>query len=287
LSVLKGFLGSHKDGVLKAEVAGLTNTFRFKHMKPLVNLPGVDKPWGKEIRGCLIAPEGYTLCGSDMVSLEDTTKRHYMQPLDPDYVAEMSLDGYDPHLDLATFAGAVTQDDIDKHNTGEKDLSALRKKYKAANYSCIYGVGAQKLARTTGMKQREAKKLIEAYWGRNWAVKKVSEQQKVRTIGDETWLLNPVSGFWHNLRSDKDRFSTLNQSTGVFCFDTWIAILSTGGLWPIGQFHDEVILAAPKGHEEETEAMLKKAIGMANNKFNLNVPLDVDVQFGSNYASIH
>ena len=287
LSVLKGFLESHKDGILKAEIAGLTNTFRFKHMKPLVNLPGVDKPWGKEIRGCLIAPEGYVLCGSDMVSLEDTTKRHYMQPLDPDYVAEMSLDGYDPHLDLAKFAGAVTQDDIDKHNTGEKDFSALRKKYKAANYSCIYGVGAQKLARATGMKQREAKELIEAYWARNWAVKKVSEEQKVRTIGDETWLLNPVSGFWHNLRSDKDRFSTLNQSTGVFCFDTWLAILSNGGLYPIGQFHDEVILAVPKGHEEDTENMLKKAIGIANDKFKLNVPLDVDVQFGASYSEIH
>ena len=82
-------------------------------MKPLVNLPGVDKPWGKEIRGCLIAPEGYTLCGSDMVSLEDTTKRHYMQPLDPDYVAEMSLDGFDPHLSLAVFAGAITQAEYD------------------------------------------------------------------------------------------------------------------------------------------------------------------------------
>ena len=166
-------------------------------------------------------------------------------------------------------------------------IKAARKSYKAVNYSAIYGVGAANLSRTTGMKQREAKKLIEAYWERNWSVKKVSEQQKVRTIGDETWLLNPVSGFWHNLRSDKDRFSTLNQSTGVFCFDTWIAILSTGGLWPIGQFHDEVILAVPKGQEEDTKARLKKAIGMANNEFNLNVPLDVDVQFGSNYAEIH
>ena len=166
-------------------------------------------------------------------------------------------------------------------------IKAARKSYKAVNYSAIYGVGAANLSRTTGMKQREAKKLIEAYWERNWSVKKVSEQQKVRTIGDETWLLNPVSGFWHNLRSDKDRFSTLNQSTGVFCFDTWIAILSTGGLWPIFQAHDEVVLAVPKGQEEDTKARLKKAIGMANNEFNLNVPLDVDVQFGSNYAEIH
>ena len=64
---------------------------------------------GAEIRGCLIAPEGYTLCGADMTSLEDTTKRHYMKPYDPAYVEEMSKEGFDPHLDLAKHAGAVTQ----------------------------------------------------------------------------------------------------------------------------------------------------------------------------------
>mgnify|MGYP002878897845 CR=1 FL=1 len=61
----------------------------------MVNLPGVDRPWGKEIRGCLTAPTGYVLCGADMTSLEDTTKRHYMQPYDPDYVHEMSQAGFD------------------------------------------------------------------------------------------------------------------------------------------------------------------------------------------------
>ena len=79
-------------------------------MKPLVNLPGVDKPYGDVIRGVLTCPEGYTLCGSDMTSLEDTTKRHYMKPLDPDYVEEMSREGFDPHLDLALFAGDITQE---------------------------------------------------------------------------------------------------------------------------------------------------------------------------------
>jgi DNA polymerase III epsilon subunit-like protein len=68
LGIFTGFLESHRDGYLRASIAGLTNTLRFKHMKPLVNLPGVDKVWGKEIRECLIAPDGYTLCGADMVS---------------------------------------------------------------------------------------------------------------------------------------------------------------------------------------------------------------------------
>lgn len=119
LGIFKGFrdtaLGPDSEGNywIKAEIGGLTNTLRFKHKKPLVNLPGVDKPWGEEIRGCLIAPEGYEIVGADMVSLEDTTKRHYMQPLDPDYVEEMSQDGYDPHLNLALFAGDITQEEYD------------------------------------------------------------------------------------------------------------------------------------------------------------------------------
>ena len=113
LGIVKGFLECHVDGWLKAEIAGLTNTFRFKHKKPLVNLPGVDKPYGEDIRGCLLAPEGENLIGCDMVSLEDTTKRHYMQPLDPDYVEEMSKEGFDPHLSLSVFAGAITEEEYE------------------------------------------------------------------------------------------------------------------------------------------------------------------------------
>ena len=116
LSIFQAFVECERDGYVKAGIAGLTNTLRFKHRKPLVNLPGVDKPWGKEIRGCLIADDGYVLCGADMTSLEDTTKRHYMKPYDPDYVEEMSKEGFDPHLDLAKHAGAVTQKQIDDHN---------------------------------------------------------------------------------------------------------------------------------------------------------------------------
>lgn len=113
LSIFEGFRDCAHNGKLRAEVAGLTNTLRFKHSKPLVNLPGVDKPWGEEIRGCLIAPKGELLCGADMVSLEDTTRRHYIQPLDPEYVWEQSQPGYDPHLALAVKAGTITRDEYE------------------------------------------------------------------------------------------------------------------------------------------------------------------------------
>jgi hypothetical protein len=285
--ILKSFLECHKDGWLQAGVAGLTNTFRFKHFKPLVNLPSVDKPYGDVIRGCLTCPDGYTLAGADMTSLEDTTKRHYMKPLDPKYVEEMSREGFDPHLDLALHAGVINQDDIDKHNSGERSLKALRKNYKVVNYSATYGVGAPKLARETGMSQSEAKTLLNAFWSRNWSIEKVASTARTRELFGSMWILNPVSGFWHSLRSDKDRFSTLNQSTGVYCFDQWVKECRGMGLETIGQFHDEIIVLTKEGDEDKAENIMQMSIDNVNHEVNLNVPLGIDVQFGKTYADIH
>lgn len=287
LGIIKGMLNSERGGYVQASIAGFTNTLRFRHAKPLVNLPGVEKPYGAEIRGCLTSPEGYTLCGADMTSLEDTTKRHYMQPHDPDYVEEMSRDGFDPHLDLAKFAGVITQDDIDLHNSGVRSLKSLRKNYKVVNYSATYGIGASKLARETGMSLKEAKALLDAFWERNKAVTQVAEETKTQECIDSLWLWNPVSRFWYALRNEKDRFSTLNQGTGVFCFDTWVADCRKNDVKVIGQFHDEVIALVKKGEETNAEVTMKSAMELLNKELQLNVPLGTDVQFGNTYAEIH
>jgi DNA polymerase I-like protein with 3'-5' exonuclease and polymerase domains len=208
-----------------------------------------------------------------------------MQPIDPDYVAEMQKDGFDPHLDLAKHAGAVTQEQIDQHNAGTINLGSIRKGYKAANYACVYGVGPATLSRTTGLPQGEAKKLIEAYWGRNWAVQKIAETRKVREINGEAWILNEVSGFWHSLRSDKDRWSTTNQSTGVYCFDQYVMLVKAAGEKVIGQFHDEVIVATDD--YKRTERVLLECKDKLNEKIKLNVPLGIDYAVGNNYAEIH
>ena len=287
IAVLKGMVKHESDGYVQAIIAGFTNTMRFRHATPLVNLPSVDKPYGKEIRGCLTCPDGMILCGADMVSLEDTTKRHYMKPLDPDYVEEMSREGFDPHLDLAKHSGVVTQEDIDKHNSGERSLKELRKNYKVVNYSATYGVGAPKLARETGMSVKEAKSLLDAFWSRNWSVQRVAEGLSTKELFGGMWLYNPVSGFWYSLRSEKDRFSTLNQSTGVYCFDSWVALCRKEGIKVIGQFHDEIIALTNSGEEEETKKLMKGCISKLNTKLKLNVDLDVSPQFGKTYADIH
>lgn len=296
-SIFEGMLESEVNGYVQAEVNGLTNTLRFKHKKPLVNLPGVDKPWGKEIRGALIADEGTILCGADMVSLEATTKRHFIYPYDPEYVEEMSVPGFDEHLDLAVRAGYIDSDDYDFYTRADEDtvndkdrfkkIKKVRKKFKPVNYSAVYGVGVPKLSRTTGMSHAEAKVLLGAYWERNWAVRQFAKDQKVKTIAGQMWVLNPVNGFWYTLRYEKDIFSTLNQGTGAYCFDQWVAHYLARRPNIIGQFHDESINRVTKGEEKEHESVLRWAINKVNEKLKLNIKLDIDVQFGYRYADIH
>ena len=165
-------------------------------------------------------------------------------------------------------------------------IKSIRKAYKPVNYSAVYGIGVPKLSRETGKSRAEAGKLLSAYWERNWAVKKVAEEQYVKEVGGYMWLKNPVSGFYYELRFDKDRFSTLNQGTGVYLFDSWLARAKGLGYMGQLQFHDETG-AGGVTNKTHTEVVLKKAIEKLNKDLTLNVRLDVDVKFGKNYAEVH
>lgn len=296
ITILKGFLKSvDENGYIRARVQGFTNTLRFKHTE-IVNLPGVDKPYGDLIRGCLTAPEGYELCGSDMSSLEDRTKQHYMYPYDPDYVKEMMEDNFDPHINLAVFAGAVsTEDGIRfreadvefKHSKQYTLLKGIRHTFKQVNYACVYGAQGPTVARSAGCTVEEGDRLVEAYWKRNWAVKAIANAQKVKVCLGIKWLYNPLSKLWYSLRHEKDIFSTLNQGTGVYCFDTWVSKLKVGGPPIIGQMHDEVIALIRVGLRDKCTKFFRKAIYATNEQLKLNRELDIDIQFGNNYSEIH
>lgn len=287
IGILKGFLKNvDSEGYIMAQVSGLTNTLRFKH-KTIVNLPSVLKPYGKLVRGSLIAPEGYELVGSDMSSLEDRTKQHFMWDYDPDYVREMMTDDFDPHLDLAVVAGFLTEEQAQNHKDGVAKFPAERGKAKTANYACVYGAAGATVARGANIPVREGNILVEKYWERNWAVKEVANAQKTKNCLGGMWLFNPISKFWYSLRSDKDRFSTLNQGSGVYAFDMWIRNFMEVRWQLTGQMHDEIILTVKKGNREAAERLLRDAIDKTNDQLKLNRDLDIDVQFGDSYAEIH
>lgn len=288
MGLLKGFLRDmDSEGFVKAQINGFTNTMRFQH-KTVVNLPTVTKPYGDKIRGCLIAPdENHILCGSDMSSLEDNTKQHYMFFFDPEYVKEMRVPGFDPHLDIAIQGGMLTPEQVQAHKDGTENHSKVRKDAKVVNFSAVYGVGAKKMSLTTGWPLSKSKGLLDIYWKRNWSVKKVAAACTVQTINNQMWIYNPVSKFWYTLRFEKDRFSTLNQSTGVYCFDTYVRHVRKAGFKLCGQFHDEIIFPLLKGTQDVARETLHRCIKDVNDELKLNIELGISVDFGDTYAQIH
>ena len=101
------------------------------------------------------------------------------------------------------------------------------------------------------------------------------------------WLYNPVSKFWYELRSKKDIFSTLNQSTATYCFDMWVKEILRRPVRLVGQFHDEVVLDVAAHYRTGITKYLKSCVNQVNKNLKLNRDLDVDVDFGDNYSEIH
>lgn len=298
LDMVKGMLRDMDEyGFIVAGCGGLTNTLREKH-RGLVNLPGAKKFYGDRIRGSLIAGEGRIMLGSDLSSLEDRTKHHFMLPHDPAYVKEQMTSWFDPHLLMCKEAGLITPEEYDLIKEGiiTENAKVQRPFGKTVNYAAVYGVGADTLSKNSGLKLDFCKLLLETYWKLNWAVEAIAEEQI--TITDSLgniWLVNPLNGFCYSLRTTKDRFSTLAQGTGSFIFDMWVdnVLESMQSKWGKkslqAEFHDEFVVTfkdTPK-LRAAMEKITLDAIAKVNLDFKLRRGMGCDVQMGVNYAGIH
>ncbi|MNY26470.1 DNA polymerase family A [compost metagenome] len=221
-----------------------------------------------------------------------------MLPHDPEYVATMQEDDFDPHILMALTAKMITQDEFDQWKLGNKtaNAKAARKNGKTTNYASVYNAGAAKIAQAAGVSAEEGKILHDAYWKLNWAVKAIAgEQVVIKDAKGNKWLVNPINGFCYALRKESDRFSTLAQGTGSFFFDMWVdAILGQmhqkyGKKTLTGSFHDENILVirdTPKFRAEFAE-IISSSIDIVNETYKLRRKLGCDTQYGQRYADIH
>ena len=143
------------------------------------------------------------------------------------------------------------------------------------------------MALTGGFDISIARKLHGVYWERNWAIKEVAKNQKVIRVKDQKYLINPISGFYYLLRSDKDRFSTLVQGTASYVFDKWVGFILDERPQLTAQYHDEIILCIRKGFREQCNDMLFEALRKTNEELKLNRELKISIQYGESYAAIH
>jgi hypothetical protein len=267
----------------------------------------VGTAFGEEIRGCLyVENPGYEFCGSDISGLEDNTKQHYIYIHDQKYVEDMRVPGYDPHLDIAVLAKMMSFEEgenfkildakaerTEEENKELKRLKGIRGKAKSVNFAATYNAFPPKIAELLKGTLKEAKAVFDVYWQRNWAVKKTAEEATIKTLHGQQWLYNPISEFWMFLKADKDRFSTLNQSSGVYVFDTWLnycyRLAEDAGIdfVVVLQYHDEILVRGKKKDREKIRLILENSMAYANEYIKLNVEIKISTSFGKNYAEVH
>lgn len=303
LGILRGFLENMIEGKIYPSVSAITSTMRMKH-KVLVNLPAYNAPYAEEIRSSIIAPEGYLFVGSDLVSGEDRTKRALIYKYDPEYVIRQNTPGYDPHTTVAVLAKIMTLEEEeffkkidaieDKSEVSPEDLKEykrlkdVRLKGKICNFSATYNIGYAALARAMNTTEKESKRILEAYWELNWAVREYCNNCKVKEVDGRMWIYQEVSKHWLPLRNDKDRLSATNQSLLAYIFDLWMMYIRKEIMIAM-QMHDEngsYVKDCPE-YIEERKRILKDSLAKVNKALNLPVEMDCSVQFAKNYAEAH
>ena len=137
------------------------------------------------------------------------------------------------------------------------------------------------------IKQKEAKAIIDAYWERNWAIKAFAKSCATKDAVGKTWVRNPINRFWYELRSEKDIFSAVNQSTGAYIFDLWVGFTLKKVKRITLQMHDEQAIIVKKGYRPQIEKIFKESIEKVNKLLSLNRDMDIDIQWGESYADVH
>lgn len=306
LGIIKSFENNKDENdKIYATAHGYSNTLRLCHSVPIVNLPSVFKPYGKEIRGCLKTPSNaHIMFGADISALEDSSKQHYMYFFDPEYVKQMRVPGFDPHIDIAILSELMSKEQADTFKMLDKKedktpeekkeyaiLKDIRSDAKTINFAGVYGAGPPKIAETLKKPLAFAEKLHKTYWERNKAVKQVANSTTIKEVNKRKWQYNPISGFWYYLKAEKDRFSTLNQGSGSYIFDTWLRKMRDK-LEPIGvhiilQYHDEAAGICLKFQKPQVESIIAQAMDELNEELKLNVPIGFSIDWGNNYGDVH
>lgn len=324
IGLLKSLLDNQKNGFITQGLVRLAVTLRWQH-SVVVNFPRVtgkgDIRDGKWIRECLIAGKGNKIVQSDLSGIESRTSDHYTFPLNPDLIKETQRPFFDPHIKIAVASNLMTQDEgvwfkwkrenNDRKNRGEPELpievfgslsstfkvqdekalmdklKLARNKAKTTNYASLYQVGASTLSRNLSIPKKEAQTLIDSYWTVHWAVREVTKTFHIKQVGNEMWVLNPISRFRHNLRNEKDVFSTVNQSSAVYCFNIWLHNITKQGVWPICQSHDDLVIVCNEKNTEKVKGIITKAMEATNRQLKLNVELACEVQVGDDLSKTH
>ncbi len=254
----------------------------------LQNIP-IRTALGREIRRAFKSSfAGGTLVSADYSQVELRLLAHLAQD---EQLLRAFANDEDVHRRTASLVFKVAMEEV---------TSELRTRAKAINFGIIYGMGAQRLARETGLKFAEAQAFIERYFGvftgvRQWLDRTI---EQARVNGYVTTLLGrrraipEIQGEDARMRASAQNVAVNTPIQGTAADLIKLAMLAVDRELTaakltsrmILQVHDELVFDVAPGESAAIHAIARRCMEGA---LSLSVRLKVDIGEGATWLDAH
>jgi hypothetical protein len=312
LSILEGWLSVWRlewDGRLSPKSTKITNTHRQAHSE-ICNVPRVGSAYGEEFRSMFCAEDGYVIAASDSSGLEQRITGNYTFKYDNGAYAQELLSG-DVHSKVAcSFFPEETRGFnylSPDFNKDDPKFKPWRNKAKSGGYAVLYGSSPKKLATVLGKPEKDGKRLYDAFWDSNPALKALKERVELywSTTGRKKYL-PALDGRLLNTRSKHSLVNIIMQSGGAIacdmacCFmDKWLGEMHLDKLGRpyylykgyevkrVVYMHDEYSFECRPEVAEEVRLMAEQGFVKAGEILKTAMPLAGEGKIGHNWLQIH
>ena len=262
----------------------LTKTGRLSSISPnLQNIPARAE-YSKLIRKAFVADENSKLLSSDYSQVE---LRIFAHMSNASNLIQAFVDGVDIHTKTASDIYRVSIDEVTKD---------MRRTAKAVNFGILYGISSFGLSEDLGIDISTAKKFIDNYLETYPGIKEHMEKEKadaytygyVKTLMNRKRIIEELQSKNFMIRSSGERMAlnTPIQGTAadilkkamVEIFDEFNKRQLKSKM--LIQVHDELVFNVVDSELDVVKDIVKTIM---ENTFKLNVPLEVEMEVGSNW----
>lgn len=262
----------------------LTRTGRLSSIEPnLQNIP-IRNEFGRLIRKAFIPEENSQIMSSDYSQIELRIFAHLSNTKE---LIEAFNNKMDIHTKTAMDIFKVPDYAVTKN---------MRRQAKAVNFGILYGISPYGLAEDIGISPKEAKAFIDTYFKtypgiKDYMNKEIEEAHKngyVKTIMNRTRNIEELSSSNYMQRSMGERMALNTPIQGSSADILKKAMIEIDEKFKeenikstmLLQVHDELIFNVLNEEKEKVKNIVKETM---EHTIKLNVPLEVDIEFGNNW----
>ena len=262
----------------------LTRTGRLSSIEPnLQNIPARSE-YSELIRKAFIPDDNSYLLSSDYSQVELRIFAHMSHE---DNLKQAFIDGKDIHAKTASDIFHVKEDEVTKD---------MRRQAKAVNFGILYGISGFGLSEDLGIDLKEARDFIDNYLETYPGIMNYMEEEKakaykygyVKTLMNRKRVIDELNNKNYLIRSSGERMALNTPIQGTAADILKKAMVEIYNEFNkrklrskiLIQVHDELVFNVLKDELEEVKEIVRNIM---ENTFKLDVPLKVDIEYGTNW----